>query len=435
MNILIVGSGAREHAIAKAINRSTAKKTLYCLGTNQNPGLQSLCFDLQTIDINNNKTISDYAIKNKINLAIIGPENPLANGVSDSLMSLAVKVVGPTKDLAKIESSKSFARKLFQQTMPDVNPKYSVFVSMSGAQRFLQELGGDFVIKYNGLAGGKGVKVSGDHIHSHQEALEYCDQLIKKGGSFIIEEKLIGEEFSLMSFCDGVSLKHMPAVQDHKRAFDGDLGPNTGGMGTYSDANHSLPFLTNSEIKEAQKINETAAAALKEKSGVGYKGVLYGGFMATSTGVKLIEYNARLGDPEAMNVLTLLDTDFIDICLGITDGVLNNKKISFLKKASVCKYAVPNGYPNKPIKEKEISTEKIKNKDSLHFASVNIKENKLMLAGSRAVAVVATANTIAAAEAVAEKEICNIAGPLFHRKDIGTTALVEKKVNHMKEIR
>ena len=435
MNILIVGSGAREHAIAKAVNRSTAKKTLYCLGTNQNPGLQSLCFDLQTIDINNNKTISDYAIKNKINLAIIGPENPLANGVSDSLMSLGVKVVGPTKDLAKIESSKSFARKLFQQTMPDVNPKYSVFVSMSGAQRFLQELGGDFVIKYNGLAGGKGVKVSGDHIHSHQEALEYCDQLIKKGGSFIIEEKLIGEEFSLMSFCDGASLKHMPAVQDHKRAFDGDLGPNTGGMGTYSDANHSLPFLTNSEIKEAQKINETAAAALKEKNGVGYKGVLYGGFMATSTGVKLIEYNARLGDPEAMNVLTLLDSDFIDICLGITDRVLNNKKISFLKKASVCKYAVPNGYPNKPIKEKEISTEKIKNKDGLHFASVNIKENKLMLAGSRAVAVVATASTIAAAEAIAEKEICNIAGPLFHRKDIGTTALVEKKVNHMKEIR
>ena len=435
MNILIVGSGAREHAIAKAVNRSTAKKTLYCLGTNQNPGLQSLCFDLQTIDINNNKTISDYAIKNKINLAIIGPENPLANGVSDSLMSLGVKVVGPTKDLAKIESSKSFARKLFQQSMPDVNPKHSVFVSMNGAQRFLQELGSGFVIKYDGLAGGKGVKVSGDHLHSHQEALEYCDQLIKKGGSFIIEEKLIGEEFSLMSFCDGASLKHMPAVQDHKRAFDGDLGPNTGGMGTYSDANHSLPFLTNGEIKEAQKINETAAAALKEKSGVGYKGVLYGGFMATSTGVKLIEYNARLGDPEAMNVLTLLDTDFIDICLGITDGVLNNKKISFLKKASVCKYAVPNGYPNKPIKEKEISTEKIKNKDGLHFASVNIKENKLMLAGSRAVAVVATASTIAAAEAAAEKEICNIAGPLFHRKDIGTTALVEKKVNHMKEIR
>ena len=132
MNILIVGSGAREHAIAKAVNRSTAKKTLYCLGTNQNPGLQSLCFDLQTIDINNNKTISDYAIKNKINLAIIGPENPLANGVSDSLMSLGIKVVGPTKDLAKIESSKSFARKLFQQSMPDVNPKHSVFVSMNG---------------------------------------------------------------------------------------------------------------------------------------------------------------------------------------------------------------------------------------------------------------------------------------------------------------
>ena len=151
-----------------------------------------------------------------------------------------------------------------------------------------------------------------------------------------------------------MNYKILNSAQDHKRAFDGDLGPNTGGMGTYSDASHSLPFLKKSEIKQAQKINELTALALKNKFGYGYKGVLYGGFIATSEGVKLIEYNARFGDPEAMNVLSLLKSDFIDICKGITGGNLKNIDVHFRNRASVCKYAVPKGYPNKPIKGEEI---------------------------------------------------------------------------------
>ena len=166
-------------------------------------------------------------------------------------------------------------------------------------------------------------------MHSHKEAILYCKELIAKGGPFVIERKFMGEEFSLMSFCDGQNLSHMPVVQDHKRAYENDTGPNTGGMGTYSDSDHKLPFLEDSHIKLAQKINEQTAKALNQKFGEGYKGILYGGFIATNAGVQLIEYNARFGDPEAMNVLSILDTDFIDICESIVAGNLNMLDIVF----------------------------------------------------------------------------------------------------------
>lgn len=435
MNILIVGSGAREHAIARALQKSPKQKTLYCLATNTNPGLQELCSDLQIIDLNDNAIISQFARDKEVSLAIIGPENPLANGLTDILMGSNIKVVGPTKEHSKIESSKSFARNLLVEYKIPACPKYKIFNSMKGVQAFLDQLGDNFVIKYDGLAGGKGVKVSGDHLDSHKEALQYCEQLIRKGGPFLVEEKLVGEEFSLMSFSDGNNLKHMPAIQDHKRALEGDMGPNTGGMGTYSDADHSLPFLTKKEIKEAQKINNLTAAALKDKYGYGYKGVLYGGFIATSHGIKLIEYNARFGDPEAMNVLSLLDTDFIDICLALTDGTLKNIDVNFLNMASVCKYAVPKGYPDNPIKDEEINIEKINNTKGLFYASVNSNNDKIMLAGSRAVAVVALADTLSTAEAEAEKEISCIKGPLFHRKDIGKKFIIQQRVEHMRKLR
>ena len=214
---------------------------------------------------------------------------------------------------------------------------------MKGVSDFLKKLGDNYVVKYDGLAGGKGVKVSGDHLKNHHDAIEYCDNLIQKGSTFLIEEKFIGEEFSLMSFCDGTNIKHMPAVQDHKRAYDGDLGPNTGGMGSYSDQNLSLPFLKDSDIKEAQSINRETLKALKEHFKEDYKGILYGGFMATTNGIKLIEYNARFGDPEAMNVLSILKTDLVEICEHIINGSLDKIDIQFENKATVCKYAVPEG--------------------------------------------------------------------------------------------
>jgi len=304
-----------------------------------------------------------------------------------------------------------------------------------GVTEFLNVLGENYVVKYDGLAGGKGVKVSGEHLHSHDEALAYCQELTDKGGEFVIEEKFIGEEFSLMSFCDGNTLKHMPAVQDHKRAYEGDAGPNTGGMGTYSDANHGLPFLSDDDILEAYKINVQTAKAVKEKFGEGYKGILYGGFMATANGVKLIEYNARFGDPEALNVLSLLDSDFIAICNGIAGGTLENVDVKFQNKATVCKYAVPEGYPDSPVKDEQINVSKIENPDGLFYASVDIQNGKLVEAGSRTVAVLGIADSISNAEKIAEKEVSSITGPLFHRADIGTDTVIQKRINHMKSIR
>ena len=433
--ILVIGSGAREHAIVRALNRSHQEKEIFCIASNMNPGIAELCDELLIGNFNDPDFVVNYTNEIGVTLAIIGPENPLENGVADALWSVKVKVVGPKKNLAKLETSKAFTRDLLKEYDIPGGPKYRTFDSMNGVAEFLNELGENYVVKYDGLAGGKGVKVSGEHLHSHDEALVYCQELTDKDGEFVIEEKFIGEEFSLMSFCDGDTLKHMPAVQDHKRAYEGDTGPNTGGMGTYSDANHSLPFLTEDDIAEAHQINIQTAKAVKDKFGEEYRGILYGGFMATANGVKLIEYNARFGDPEAMNVLSLLESDFIEICNGIADGSLNKVDVHFSNKATVCKYAVPEGYPNNPVKDEQIDISKIKNPDGLFYASVDIQNGKLVEAGSRTVAVVGMANSISNAEKIAEKEVSAIAGPLFHRSDIGTDMVIQKRINHMKSIR
>ena len=435
MNILLIGSGAREHAIARALERSPKKKRINCLASSVNPGLIKLCSEIKIGNINDPKSVSLYAKERSIRLAIIGPENPLACGVADALWDEGVKVVGPKKELAQIETSKSFTRDLLVEYKIPGCPNYRTFSSMNGVVSFLNELGENYVVKYDGLAGGKGVRVAGDHLHSQDDALSYCQELVSRGDEFVIEEKLIGQEFSLMSFCDGNTLKHMPAVQDHKRAYEGDTGPNTGGMGTYSDTNHSLPFLNDNDIAKARDINTSTVRALKDKFGAGYKGVLYGGFIATAKGIKLIEYNARFGDPEAMNVLPLLDSDFVEICNGIANGTLENVDVKFQHKATVCKYAVPEGYPDNPTKGGPIDVSGIENSDSLFYASVDIQNGQLVEAGSRTVAVVGIADSISEAEVIAEKEISSVTGPLFHRTDIGTDEVVQKRVDHMNSLR
>ena len=433
--ILLIGSGAREHAIAMAIDRAPSSSELFCLASNLNPGIASQSTEIIIDNFNDPDIVVSYAKEHNITLAIIGPENPLEQGIADALFNSNINVIGPKKNLAQIETSKGFARKLLKKNCIPGGPNFQVFTSLLGVENFLNELGENYVVKFDGLAGGKGVKVSGDHLHSHREALQYCMELLEKGSEFVIEEKFIGQEFSLMSFCDGKTLKHMPAIQDHKRAFEGDTGPNTGGMGTYSDSNHSLPFLKDSDIKDAQYINEATAKALKVEFDDEYKGVLYGGFIATADGVKLIEYNARFGDPEAMNIFSLLETDFVEICKAIITGTLDKLEVTFKKQASVCKYAVPVGYPENPVRGKPIDISNIKDTKHLFYASVDIKNGVLIEAGSRTVAFVGIADTIENAEIIAEKEILKIEGPLYHRKDIGTKDLIHKRINQMEKIR
>lgn len=435
MKILIVGSGAREHAIARTLLKSRKDVDLYVFGSGTNPGMSELSTVYARGNLTDNDLIVAFALEEAVDLAVIGPEAPLAAGLADDLWKRNIPCVGPTRSLARIETSKRFTRDLMKKYKIPGGPVYRFFDTTDGVMEFLETLGENFVVKYDGLMGGKGVKVSGDHLYGHAEALQYCEELIKNGGTFLIEEKFEGEEFSLMSFCDGKTIQHMIPVQDHKRAYENDTGPNTGGMGSYTGPGRRLPFLSESDILEASQINRATFEALNEESGEPYRGILYGGFMATADGVKLIEYNARFGDPEAMNLLLLLQTDLVEIFLGIINGTLANTRVVFDDHASVCKYAVPEGYPDNPVKGQPIDVSDVSNPENLFFASVDVLGDKIVEVGSRTVAYVGIADTIEAAEAIAEREISRVRGPLFHRKDIGSPELVQRRIDQMKKLR
>ena len=430
--VLVVGSGAREVAIARCISQSSIKNSLFCVSKDINPQIFDLCKDYFVTDLANISDIVSYSRKNKVDFAIIGPENPLANGIVNELENVGIGCVGPKKEVALIETSKTFARKIIDLCCPEKNPQRKEFSSIEGVESFIKQLGGEYVIKFDGLMGGKGVRVSGEHLKNIDEGVAYANEIINIGGSFLIEEKLVGEEFSLMSFVDGKVCKHMPVVQDHKRAYEGDTGPNTGGMGTYSFGNHSLPFLNEKDINEAQKTNELVAKQLFEETGTPYVGILYGGFMLTRDGVKVIEYNARFGDPEAMNVLSILESDFLSVCISMIDGNLKSQDVSFERLATVCKYVVPVGYPDKPEKNFEVFCDQ--NDRSLFLASVMLKDQKLIACGSRTAAVVGKNKDVFQAELFAEAGIANISGNLFHRKDIGTKKLIDSRIKRMKEL-
>ncbi len=434
--ILIVGSGAREHAIAMALARSPQHPKLLCFSGARNPGIAALCSEYGIGSITDPIDVVAFARSHHATMAVIGPEAPLAAGVPDALWAIAVPVVGPTQSLARIESSKGFARELLAKYKIPGNPFFQRFDSLDGLEAVLLQYPHQHVIKDDGLAGGKGVKVCGDHLHSLDDSLEFCRELVAHGHPFVVEEKIEGEEFSLMSFCEGSTLRHMPAVQDHKRAYNGDKGPNTGGMGTYTDADHKLPFLTDADIAAAQSINQRVAMALAEECGTPYQGILYGGFMATRHGVKLIEYNARFGDPESLNLLTLLETDFVEICRAITDRALARVEVAFSAKASVCKYIVPDGYPDNPRKGDVVVLPNIlPDGVTMFLSAVDLKDDALIATGSRTVAIVGTAATISEAEVLCERVVEEIHGPFFHRKDIGTEPLIKRRVEHMKAVR
>ncbi len=436
MNFLVIGSGAREHIIAEKLDIVGAN--VFSVLTNMNPGL--LHISKKYIFVNKYKTnmdaIIDFALNNSINCVVIGPEDPLALGLSDLFWKKGIPVVGPLKELAQIETSKGFTRDLLNKYKIDVSPNYKRFNSMTGVKNFMDVLSGNYVVKFDGLMGGKGVKVSDEHLADINEGLKYCKSIINNSGTFVIEEKLVGEEFSLMSFCDGQNLAHMPAIQDHKRAYEGDIGPNTGGMGCYSDSNHSLPFLKEQEVYEAREINEKVAKALFEHTGKNYKGILYGGFMVTHMGVKLIEYNARFGDPEAMNLLTLLDSDFASVCSNMVEGTL--KSVIFRNEASVCKYVVPKGYGSNPSVDTTLEVDELYRQHSnLYYAAVNMDENGIIsTTSSRAAAIVSSGKSISEAEEKCEKGLKHISGNnLFTRHDIAKPDLIQKRITNMETIR
>ncbi len=439
--VLLVGNGAREHAIAMALTKS-GRVELTVFAKALNPGIAEVCENYVIGSLSDFDALSECALDIEPDFAVIGPDDPIAEGAADVLLALGIRSVAPLKTLARLESSKSFTRDLVEKYEIPGNPKYKVFLTAdeSAIRAFIDELGGEYVVKADGLMGGKGVVVSGEHVKTVEEGIAFAKASIEKFGRVVIEEKFVGQEFSLMSFVDGETVVDMPVVQDHKRAYEGDVGPNTGGMGTYSDANHLLPFLTKDDVAQAHEITVQIMHALKQETGCDYKGIMYGGFIAVKNGVRLIEYNARFGDPEVLNVLPLLKTDFVDVCEHIIAGTLDELSVKFERKATVCKYVVPEGYPEKSRAGEKIVVSKLPlDSESTQlvsfFSSVDQKEDGLYLSSSRAIAFTGIADTLAKAEEIAEKACSSVEGPVFHRRDIGTSELIQKRVDAMKRLR
>src|SRR3989344_1019356 len=432
MKALLIGNSAREHAIAEAITKNAA---LYSYLKAKNPGIIALSKGFETGSYSDLEKIKAYAKRVKPDFVFIGPEDPLSNGVADMLNEAGIPAIGPTKSLARLETSKSFTRNILKKYKIEGNPKFEIFnkSSIKSAKKFLDTIE-QCVVKPDGLTAGKGVKVQGDHFSTKQEALNYCSQVLQTHPSVVIEEKLEGEEFSLQCLTDGKTVIATPPVQDHKRAFAGDKGPNTGGMGSYSCENHLLPFLKKSDVEAGLNITKKVAAALKKETGGLYKGVMYAGLIVTKKGVKLVEYNARFGDPEAMNVLPIMETSFAGVCDAIANETLSKIKIKFQNKATVCKYIVPEGYPTNPVKNEKITIGTVPKNARLYYASVDQKEDGLYMTGSRAIGCLGIANNLEEAEKIAEQATKAVKGRVFHRSDVGTKKLIQKRISHMKQV-
>lgn len=435
MKILVVGTGAREHAICKAIEGNAE---LYSIMSNKNPGIARIS-KFQIGSENDIEGVKKFAADNNVDMAVIGPEAPLEKGIVDALEAMGIGCVGPTMEAAKIETDKVFMRNLFENYKIDGSLVYRVFDNYDDISDFIDDFEEDFVIKPVGLTGGKGVKIMGEQLKDVDEAKKYAKEVIdtKMGGHarVVIEERAIGEEFTVQAFVDGKNIAPMPAVQDHPYAFEGDEGPITGGMGSYSDKGGLLPFLDKKSYDESVRIMEDTVKAINKEVGP-YRGFLYGQFMLGRDGPKLIEYNARFGDPEAMNVLELLKSNFVDICEGIVNG--NLKGAEFEDKATVCKYIVPKGYPGSAVPNQVIEVDEKRINDAgaqVYYAAVNEKDGKVYSSSSRALGLVAVGETIDEAEKLCENATKYVKGDIYHRRDVGTADLIQKRIRHMEQLK
>jgi phosphoribosylamine--glycine ligase (EC 6.3.4.13) len=428
MKILVVGGGGREHAVCRALALRSGVNVVSVMGR-MNPGIARIAASVLIEKETSVRRIVEFATAQGVDIAIIGPEAPLEAGISDALEEAGIGCVGPSRSAARLETDKAFCREMMRMHGIAGCPRYRVFHDEQGAIDFVQEYTGDLAIKPIGLTGGKGVRIMGEQIDRSQ-AIAYIRSL---QGHVVLEERLVGEEFTLQAFVDGLHLVPMPLVQDHKRAYEGDTGPNTGGMGSYSMSDHRLPFVSGAEYDRALQIMKDAMNTLA-REGYPFHGILYGQFMNTRDGPKVVEFNARFGDPEAMNTLSILDADFAEILCHLTEGTLARSQVRFHEQATVCKYVVPSGYPETPVMNAPLTIGEY-GSALLYYANVEEREGTLYTQASRTLAFVGMGDTLEEAEAIAETGASAVSGHVRHRKDIGTHDLLEKRIRHMQEIR
>lgn len=416
--VLVIGGGGREHAIVDALSRSPQVEKIFCAPGNAGIAEKAECVNIRETQV---EELKAFAFKNLIDLTVVGPEVALAAGVVDVFRAAGLKIFGPTKAAATIESSKDFAKQLMAKyNVPTA--AYKTFEDYAEALEYVGTGSFPVVLKYDGLAAGKGVVIP-ENLAEADDALK--DMLLddKFGkGKVVVEEFLTGPEFSFMCFVNGKDVYPMELSQDHKRAYEGDQGPNTGGMGAYSP----LPFVTEEDYEEAmEKVMKPVAAAMVAE-GCPFTGVLYGGLMKTPLGVKVIEFNCRFGDPETEVVLPRLESDIYDIFLAIACGC-PVPEIKWSPKATMGFVMASNGYPGSYKKGFEIKNLAEAESDPeiriYHMGTVR-KFGKLQTSGGRVLMVVGSGETLQAAhdkalEAV-EKINCE---NLFYRKDIGWRVL------------
>ncbi|MEY8320041.1 phosphoribosylamine--glycine ligase [Lachnospiraceae bacterium 46-61] len=417
MKILVVGSGGREHAIIWKLKQNSAIDKIYCAPGNAGISELAECIPIGVMDFD--KLIS-FVKKNNIDYTIIGMDDPLAGGIVDAFENENLKVFGPRKNAAILESSKAFAKNLMKKyNIPTAT--YETFDNYESAKTYLEKQNMPIVLKADGLALGKGVLIC-KTLEEAQQGLKEIMQEHKfgsAGNTVIIEEFLEGPEVSILSFCDGKTIIPMVSAQDHKRAFDDDKGLNTGGMGTFSPSK----FYTNEMSEECMRtiFQPTVDAMLKENRP--FVGIIYFGLMYTNTGMKVIEYNARFGDPETQVILPRLKTDLFDIMLACTNGTLDNINIEWYDNAAVCVILASGGYPVSYKKGYEITgLEEISKKDNLvvFHAGTDKKEGKFITSGGRVLGITGIGDTIDEAIKTAYEgvEIVNFDQKHF-RTDIG----------------
>lgn len=434
MKTLVIGGGGRESNIAWKLSQDS---TVYAVMSHENPSIMHYvkrsggsCI---TGNINDGKLIASYCIENKLDLAFINSDNPLEAGVVDELLRRGVPTVGPTRSGAEIEWNKSFALELMRDVLPEYTPRFWIAKESGSLNRAFDEIiadNMDIVVKPKGLTGGKGVKVMGKHLIGFEEAKQYADELIKKGSEAILVEKIEGIEFTIMAITDGNRVVYPPATYDYPYRFDNDEGPGTGGMGTFSDRTLPLPFMGDKDYEQCMYVIERVVHELK-RIGRHFNGVLNAGFFLTRDGLKFMEFNSRLGDPEGINVLSVLDTSFVETLDMIRQNDL--KDLKFKDQASVVKYLVTPEYAIKsgdPYSF-ELDVPAIKS-DGIHvfFASaVGTEEQNVYetVGTSRVVALTALADTIPQAASQIDSSLRrNVSGPLQFRTDIGTFDNIEK---------
>ena len=417
MNILVIGSGGREHALCWKLSESPQTEQIYAIPGN--PGMDASA----AIALDDHAAILRFVKEHEIGLVVVGPEVPLMNGLVDELEAAGIRAFGPRANAAEIEGSKSFAKDLMKKYgIPTA--RYEVFTAAEPARAYIRQEGAPIVVKADGLAAGKGVIVA----MTEQEALDAVDAIMEDhsfgdaGARVVIEEFMEGEEASLLAFTDGRTIRPMISAQDHKRAYDGDRGPNTGGMGTYAPAPVMTPEMTERAVEEILK--PTIAAMAKE--GRTYRGCLYLGLMVTADGPKVVEFNARFGDPETQVVLPLLDSDLVAIMCACADGTLADVPIRWKDGAAVCVVLASGGYPGHYDKGQEIhGLADAEAMGALVFhAGTAMKDGKLVTNGGRVLGVVGRGADISSAVDAAYAAATKISfKDAYYRKDIAHRAL------------